>query len=342
MKTTILLLVLFFFGVIQAQELPLDFESTTTEYQFVDFDGGVSKKIENPQISGINTSATVMQLVKGIGEVWAGSKIIMPNPIDMTTNRIIKVKVLSPVAGISLLLKFEGEGAFFEKKSSPIKQANVWEELTFDFTAEITNKLNNQIVFIFNFGEIGYGDEKSTFLIDDVVQLTGNKPILPLPSLPLNFESTAFSYPFLDFDGGEATVIANPYLKGINTSTKVVRMIKNRGEDYAGSVIQLANQIDFSINKKIKMKVWSPVANKKIVLKFEGDPNDYENLAFETTVITSKEKEWEELLFDFGTANLYPPVHNKSTKIVFFFDFGVHGDGSENSTYYFDDVAFVK
>ena len=342
MKTTIIIIPLLISSFGKAQNLPLDFESTALEYQFVDFDGGSSAKISNPQQAGINTSATVMKLVKGIGEVWAGSKIIMPKPIDVTTDRIIKLKVFSPVAGIRLLLKFEGEGSFFEKQSSPIQKANVWEELTFDFSAEVTNNLNNQMVFIFNFGEIGYGDAKSTFLIDDVVQLTGNQPILPLPNLPLNFESAAIAYPFLDFDGGEVTVITNPYPKGINASTKVGRMIKNRGEDYAGSVIQMADLIDFSKNKIIKMKVWSPAAGKKTVLKFEGDPNDFENIAFETEAITTKTNEWEELIFDFSAPNLYPPVHNKSTKIVFFFDFGSQGDGSVNSTYYFDDVSFLK
>lgn len=342
MKTTIVITALLIFSFGKAQKLPLDFESTTATYEFVDFDGGSSAKIANPQQAGINTSATVMQLVKGIGEVWAGSKIIMPNPIDMTTNRIIKLKVFSPVAGIRLLLKFEGEGSFFEKKSSPIQKANVWEELTFDFSAEVTNNLNNQMVFIFDFGEIGYGDAKSTFLIDDVVQLTGSQPILPLPILPLNFESAAVAYPFLDFGGGEATVITNPYPTGINTSTKVVRMIKSRGEEYAGSLIQMAGLIDFSKNKIIKMKVWSPAAGKKTVLKFEGDPNDFENTAFETEAITTKTNQWEELSFDFGSPTLYPPVHNKATKIVFFFDFGSQGDGSVNSTYYFDDIMFSK
>ena len=71
-----------------AQSFPLDFESTTTTYPFTNFDGGVATKISNPQISGINTSATVIQLVKGVGAVWAGSKITMAAPIDLTTNRV--------------------------------------------------------------------------------------------------------------------------------------------------------------------------------------------------------------------------------------------------------------
>jgi hypothetical protein len=54
--------------------LPLDFESSTTAYTFVDFDGGVVTKIANPDKTGVNTSATVAKMVKGAGQP-AGSKI---------------------------------------------------------------------------------------------------------------------------------------------------------------------------------------------------------------------------------------------------------------------------
>jgi hypothetical protein len=45
---------------------------------------------------------------------------------------------------------------------------------------------------------------------------------------------------------------------------------------------------------------------------------------------------WQELSFDFtGVA-----VNNLNDNIVFIFDLGTAGDGSANSTYYFDDVVF--
>jgi hypothetical protein len=92
----------------------------------------------------------------------------MAAPIDFSAKRIFKVKVFSPVAGIRLLLKFEGAGAFFQKLSAPITEANVWEELTFDFSAEAVNNLNDQIVFMFDFGTAGNGGPLSTYLFDDV------------------------------------------------------------------------------------------------------------------------------------------------------------------------------
>lgn len=340
--TLFIFLLLSSFGF--SQSLPLDFESTTIPYPFTDFDGGVATKIANPQISGINTSATVMQLVKGPGAVWAGSKITMAAPIDFTTERIFKVKVFSPVAGIRLMLKFEGVGPFtFQKLSSPITTANVWEELTFDFSLDAVNNLNDQIVFMFDFGTQGDGSPNSTYLFDDVTQLAGTGPTLDLPVLPLDFESAAtVAYPFTDFGGGATTVMANPYPDAVNSSATVVRMIKNPGETYAGSVIQMAGPIDFSTNKIVNVKVWSPVVGKKLLLKFEGSPVDYDFGAFETEVETTVANAWEVLTFDYNSPTLYPPVNNNDNRIVFFFDFGTQGDGGPNSTYYFDDVTFSE
>jgi len=324
-----------------SQSLPLDFESATTTYSFTDFDGGVATKISNPQISGINTSDTVIQMVKGPGAIWAGSKITMAAPIDFSTERIFKVKVFSPVAGRRLLLKFEGSGPFFEKLSAPITTANQWEELTFDFTNEAVNNLNNQIVFMFDFGTQGDGGPNSTYLFDDVTQSLGTTPILIFPVLPMDFESTIVSYPFVNFAGGETSVIPNPHISGNNTSATVARMIKNPGEVYGGSVIQMAGPIDFSSTTKIvKVKVWSPIAGKKLLLKFEGSPVDFDNGAFETEATVTNANVWEELIFDYNSPTLFPPVNNNDNKIVFFFDFGTQGDGSTNSTYYFDDITF--
>lgn len=337
--TALTFLIIATFGY--SQNFPIDFESTTTTYVFTNFDGGVATKIANPQVSDLNTSATVMQIIKGPGAVWAGSKITLPSPIDLTTDRLLKVKVLSPKAGVKLTLKFEGTGPFvFQKVSSPITQANIWEELTFDFTADAVNNLNNQIVFMFDIGTLGDGGPNSTYLFDDISQSVSTNPILDLPILPLDFESSSLAYPFLDFGGGTTKIMSNPFPDSINSSATVVQMIKKPGETYGGSVIQMAGPIDFSTTKIVKMKVWSPVAGKKLLLKFEGSPIDFDYGAFETDVIITKANAWEELTFDYNSPTLFPPVNNNDTKIVFFFDFGTQGDGGINSTYYFDDIDF--
>lgn len=166
MKKITLFVFLMIFSLGYSQSFPLDFESATT---FVDFDGGVGSTIVNPYKTGINTSDNVGQIVKGPGAIWAGSKILIPSPISFSTKKFFTVKVLSPVAGRSLNLKFEG-GAPFEKLSAPITQANVWEELTFDFTG-ISNNNSVWIVFMFDLGTQGDASANSTYLFDDVSQV---------------------------------------------------------------------------------------------------------------------------------------------------------------------------
>jgi hypothetical protein len=193
---------------------------------------------------------------------------------------------------------------------------------------------------MFDFGTVGNGGPNSTYLFDDVTQSAGTEPIKDLPVLPLTFESTSVAYPFADFGGAATSIIANPFRTGINQSATVVKLIKNAGETYAGSVITMAGPINFSNNKIVKVKVWAPVAGKKLMLKFEGSTVDFDNGAFETDAVISKANEWVELTFDYNSPTLFPPVNNNDHKIVFFFDFGTKGDGSVNSTYYFDDIAF--
>ena len=311
--------------------LPIDFESSTITYAFTDFDGGAATKIVNPQSSGINTSATVAQMVKGAGAAWAGSYITMPSAIDFSTKKIFKVKVWSPVAGKKLLLKFEGAGAAFEKLSSAITAANTWEELTFDFTGLSVNNLNNKIVLIFDLGTVGDGSANSTYLIDDITQSAASGPVSDPITLPLTFESSTVNYSFIDFDGGAVTKIANPQSSGANTSATVAQMVKGAGAGWAGSKIIMASPIDFSVNKIFKVKVWSPVAGKKLLLKFEGAGAPFE---LESAPIATANT-WQELTFDYTSVG---GVNNLNNQIVFIFDLGTAGDGSANSTYLFDDV----
>ena len=74
-----------------AQQLPIDFESTTITYTFNDFAGGVATVIDNPQSSGINTSSKVCQMVKFAGEVYGGSALALDGPVDFGDNNAIKM-----------------------------------------------------------------------------------------------------------------------------------------------------------------------------------------------------------------------------------------------------------
>ncbi|MCB0564638.1 MAG: hypothetical protein KDD01_09720, partial [Phaeodactylibacter sp.] len=90
-------------------------------------------------------------------------------------------------------------------------------------------------------------------------------------TLPIDFETTITTSDFEDFDGGAATVIANPQSSGINTSSTVAQIIRNGGPVWAGSKLALANNLDFSTLNTISMKVFtSAPVGTTIKFKLEG------------------------------------------------------------------------
>ena len=158
-------------------------------------------------------------------------------------------------------------------------------------------------------------------------------------SLPINFEMSdnlfqVDSNYFTDFNGGSFSVLINPFQTGINTSKWVGKIIRNGGDIWAGSKVQLNNYLDFSENNLITIKIYTqaPVGTQ-VRLKIE-DPYyiDIGDPSFEVDAWTTVSNEWEVLTFDFSDS---PPEFNN---IAFMFDFDVIGDGSDESTFYFDDI----
>jgi len=56
MKYSLLTTLLLFTVILSAQSLDIDFESSITTEDFIDFDGGTAEVISNPQMNGLNTS----------------------------------------------------------------------------------------------------------------------------------------------------------------------------------------------------------------------------------------------------------------------------------------------
>ncbi len=150
-------------------------------------------------------------------------------------------------------------------------------------------------------------------------------------SLPLTLQSITLNYAGAigNFDGGALTVVNNPAAGGINTSTKVLKMVKNGGQPWGGSTLGLSGPIDFSAGKIFRMKVWSPRVGANVLLKVEGAGGIF----FEKTATTTVANTWEDLVFDYSNI----PNGNYS-KLVFIFDNGTMGDGSSNFTFYMDDI----
>ena len=214
--------------------------------------------------------------------------------------------------------------------------ANTWETLVFDFANQSagTAALNLAYTYdmasvFFDFGNAGTG---SVFYWDDVTFLAANTTPNYL-ALPINFQSTTYPYNFVNFGGANATVVNNPDPSGINTSTRVGRMVKGAPEVWAGSFIDLVNPINFSVQRTFKVKVYSPRIGARLLLKVENPANGAQNYEREATTTTANA--WEELTFDYSGINL----GFSYSRVVFIFDLGTAGDGSPNFTFYFDDIT---
>ncbi len=340
MKQFYLFAFLFVFSNGFSQSLPIDFETTITTSDFVDFDGGVAAVIANPQSNGINTSTMVAQIVRDGGAVWAGSKIILAGNVDFSTNSTLSMKVFM-TAPIGTTVKFKLEGGTPVERDAITTTTNEWETLTWDFTGAPTD--NNQVVFMFDFGNTGNGSATSIFLFDDVEQLFAGEQI----DLPVSFEGSSINYTLTPFEGNSAALVEDP----TNSSNTVASSTKMPGSSpSAGTTIGtnggFATNIPLTLTDAIMtVKVWSPDAGTPVRLKVEkaNDPTQ----TCETQVNTTVGGEWEILEFDFtneatGTAALEFGLNNGwiYNKASIFFNFGTAGAATDEKTYYFDNVAF--
>ncbi len=309
--------------------LPLTFESPVIEYNFTEFGGAPTVVVDNPQPTGLNITPKVGRTIKVSGsEPFAGAFIDLEKDIDFDNFNQISINVLSPIPNSVVNLKVENlDDPNFNREVSATTSANAgeWEQLTFDFSGIDTSVGYRRVVIFFDFLTPGVGD---TYYFDNIRETDGTNPI----ELPLTFEDPSISYGFDNFGGGTTTVVANPFVTGINTSATVAQSTKAASaEVFAGSLISTSDPINFGSFTKVKMKTFSPRAGIVIKLKFENATNP--NLSVEVDVTNTVANQWEELTYDFSSLDLSQDY----SKVVVFFDFGNGGTGSDVN-YYFDEI----
>jgi hypothetical protein len=314
--------------------MPVTFDDNTINYTLADFGGAVSVVVNDPANAGNKVARTTKP---NGAQTWAGTTLgtgfLTAIPFTASATKM-SVRVYSPAAGIPVRLKVEDKNnnthSVETEKLTTI--ANGWETLLFDFSNQATGTAAINLSYTYNMASIFFdfntaGNGK-IFYWDDIKF----EPAVATLELPINFESATLAYNFIDFDGGNATVINNPQITGINTSSKVGRMIKGPGQPWGGSILTLPAPINFATQQTMRMKVWSPRVGAKVLLKVENLNNG--SISFEKEVLTTVANGWEDLTFDYSTIN----TANTYQKIVLIFDLGTVGDGTSNFTFYFDDI----
>lgn len=329
MKHVFSLIAIFTIYSVYSQSLPINFEGDITNTDFVNFDGGTASVVTNPNPTGINTSSSVARIVRDGGAIFAGSKIALIDNLDFSefTKITMKVYTTAPV-GTTVKLKLEGSGPAVDVDAATTV-SGAWETLEWIFVGTDNNL--NEIVFMFDFGEVGDGSPNSTFYFDDIQQELG--PTAPVPTtLPIDFESDIVDTDFINYGGASTSVISNPQIDATNPSAKVGQVVRNNGEFWAGSKVLLSSPINLTTNWHISMKVFTtaPVGTRiKLELENASGTTNLDYLTTETGV-------WETISWNFyGQSNDYD-------KMQLMFDFGNSGDGTNTSTFLFDDIKQIQ
>lgn len=297
----------------------------------------------NPNITNaVNTSCFVGKITKSGVNPWDNNQIIVDTKLDFTTNSGFKIKVYSPKAG-TVLFKLEDKTngqVIFTEQSKPIAQANEWQELTFDFAPDQSNKYD-KIVLFYN-----YGQNNDVFYFDDLKLYTasqqGNCVGIPLPAtaFPVTFEACeSFISKFNDVGSITTELAANPSASGINTSSYSLKVVKATATNrWAGFQNTFASNMD--LTKTFKLKIYSSKAN--VVMRFEVNsdpqPNGSGNPGAQFKTIVQANT-WEEVEVVFTGV---PPSNTGVNRFVIKPDNPDGTDGqltSSTETYYFDDMS---
>ncbi|MFO8029028.1 MAG: family 16 glycosylhydrolase [Cyclonatronaceae bacterium] len=328
--------------------LPLLFEDRYFDFDdvFTGFDGGSVTVVDNPDPDDVNSTDRVGRMVKDGGAFDGGVSFEAERPFSFSDDHNeVTMKVWSPREDVPILVKLEQlEGDAEYEIVRQTTTSGQWEILAWNVSSGAYPEEWDIITLIFDFeeGQIGDGSDNFTWFFDelDVFGADLDVPDTPdgmLPvSLPLTFEDYSFDWEraFTGFSGGEITVVENPQPDEVNDSDWVGSMVKDGGAFWGGAFMHVNRIFVFDEdNHTITMKVWSPREDVQVLLKVEQQNGV---LDYEKAEPTTTSGEWEEMTWDMSGAGF----ENQWDLITLIFDFEQDqiGDGSEDFTWYFDDL----
>ena len=333
---------LFFIISIQAQiNLPIDFENEQiTNSDFVDFNGGSGAVVYNPQVDDSNPSELVGVIIRDGGAIWAGSYIEIDSYLDFSINTHISMSVYTPISGLTVKFKLEGNNGAATERDSYTTLSNGWETLTWSFAGEPSNTYN-KLVLMFDFGNVGDGSVNSTFYFDNIDSFDPSGGLNQI-DLPVTFEDPEMYYSVIDFEGnGPSTIVeegGNHYVQVIKTEESGTSAGVTIGteEGFATSI-----PITSSDTKMYAHIFVQGTAQVGIPVRFKIENSNDPTQSVETEAYTTVVGEWEILEFDFsneasGTAALNTAYAFNMASI--FFNFGSTGDSE--TIYNFDNISF--
>jgi hypothetical protein len=247
----------------------MDFECGGPEIDFFgEKDGSFTIDfVENPDASGLNTSDKVVDYSQTEGvEPWAGLFFDLSSKVDFSENQAIKLKVYSPAAEQTILVKLEDSAdSDINKESQSITTvANQWEELIFNFSTSDSDKYDKLVLF-FNFN--GDKDAPTTHYFDDIIlgeagetppPVVAEEPTTaaPAPILPESEVLSIYSDAYTPITVSELPTewsgsgFEEIQIEGNNT-------IKYSNLDFTGIVTDYGNPTDLTAKSYVHFDYWT-------------------------------------------------------------------------------------
>jgi len=281
--------------------------------------------VDNPDQSGTNLSDLVLQVTDDGTNPWDALVFEYSNAFDLSTNNFLKIKILTNKA-VPLLAKLEGGSSPAKEVWGSIDIADEWTEYIFDFSDQAAEN-HQKVVFFFNGGQ-NDGTVTDIYYIDDIKfdefdpcnGVVADVSIVNDFECQQNYEITCCI---------DTTIIGNPDISGINTSSDVLEVTDNGTEPWDALVFDFGSAIDLSTKNQLKIKILS-TRTAPLLAKLEGGSS----AASEVWGNIDTANSWTEYTFDFSSQ-----VAENHNKIVLFFN-GGESDGTATDIYYIDDIKW--
>ncbi|MFD1062246.1 PKD domain-containing protein [Winogradskyella litorisediminis] len=213
--------------------------------------------IDNPDVSGMNTSCRVGQVTRFNNSPFDNIQIDLANKLDFNANEGIKIKVWSPIANTPILLKLEEIGN--SNNAVEIQQnttaANTWEELTFDFTPTTTPQFDKIVIF-FNFNVA----DGSTYFFDDLMVYGSGGGGGPMP-----FDDGLLDNG--DFQAVDGMNNVTEWIQGVDDTNPAPTVVDGTDRYYSIDITTATPGSPFNINVSQKLEI---VQDETYTLSFEA------------------------------------------------------------------------
>ena len=322
----------------RAVEVPLDFESSEIDYEFVNFGGGVGAVVDNPSNDIINSSDRVLRYTKFDGESFGGIVLPLDRQIDFSEGSIFKFKVNAPRVGAQLTFKLESPTGATELVVSN-RKANEWEVMSVDFDGLEKNDYTG-ITFIWDNGTVGDGSANWVFYVDEIELVSEISTISSLQELIINdttvsvFDPTVLEYSFELPVGTSDIPLVNGILADENGFIQVTDADELPGTTSILVIAENGNaQTEYSVGFALEEEVDTPLGiNEDQIITYPNPVDDVLQIKLQTNQPSSVDLRVSDIkgsnhMLDYETSSNGLSVDvSPLSPGVYFIDFGSNGE----------------